>query len=239
MENEKDTNHLTMETVTQNLFQLVLGGIDTTSHTFMNILNILVNHPEVQDKAYEELVRVVGTHRLPQHSDEADLPYINALITEAIRFRPIVTPGIPHTTVEEDTYMGYRIPAGIPVVINNHAIHFNPDVYEDPLVFKPERYLDGGEDLGEKSRRRPHYTFGAGRRVCPGQAFSETSLFLTVSRLLWSFKVHHPLDANGKENPIPLMSTDCILFCIAPRTKMRFIPRHGNVEILVGAPTQA
>jgi cytochrome P450 len=232
MENEKENNYLTMESVTQNLFQLVVAGVDTTSNTFMNTLNILVNHPEIQDKAYEEIVKVVGNHRLPNHADE--IPYIDALVTESMRFRPLFTPGgIPHTTVEEDTYEGYRIPAGTPVVFNNHIIHFDPTLYKDPLVFNPDRYLME-EDLGEKPVRKPHYGFGAGPRICPGQAFSEMSLFLTIARLLCSFKLLHPLDVNGQENPVPLMGTDGVLFSFAPRSKIRFVPRHENMDSLIG-----
>jgi cytochrome P450 len=231
MENEKENNYLTMESVTQNLFLLVTSSVDTTAHTFILILNILVNHPGIQERAYEEIVKVVGTHRLPDQTDE--IPYIDALVTESMRFRPFVTPGVPHTTVEEDTYEGYRIPAGTPVMMNNYALHFDPTLYKDPFVFNPDRYL-GEEDLGEKSVRKPHYAFGAGRRICPGQAFSEMSLFLTVARLIFSFKLLHPLDANGQESPVPLSDVDSLLFTFVPTSKMRFVPRHENMDSLIG-----
>lgn len=68
--------------------------------------------PEAQKKAQAELDRVVGPHRLPDHSDKASLPYVNALLKETLRWQNVVPMSLPHYTVEDIEYRGYFIPKG-------------------------------------------------------------------------------------------------------------------------------
>jgi len=75
-------------------------------------------HPHVVRKAQEELDRVVGCERLPQISDQEDLPYISALIKELLRWSCPVPIGVPKRVVQDDVYKGYFIPAGATVVEN-------------------------------------------------------------------------------------------------------------------------
>lgn len=96
----------------------------------------MMNFPEVQTKAQAELDTVVGSHRLPVFEDRADLPYVNAIISEILRWQPatpvgtsaarhskrsidaILLSAIPHTNSTVDQYKGYFIPKG-PLVIGN------------------------------------------------------------------------------------------------------------------------
>ena len=63
-------------------------------------------YPEVQKKAQDEILRVVGTGRLPQVADRDSLPYVGAVITETMRLHPSVAVGIPHRMTKDDTYKG-------------------------------------------------------------------------------------------------------------------------------------
>ena len=85
-------------------------------------------HPEKQKKAQAELDAVIGPTRLPEFADEDSLPYICALIKELLRWRSVVPLGIPHRSVEEDQYRGYRIPKGSIVIANiwYDDSHLNP-----------------------------------------------------------------------------------------------------------------
>ena len=78
----------------------------------------MILHPQVQDRAQEELDRVIGRERLPTLEDEEDLPYIGALIKEVIRWMPIAPIGFPHRAIEEDVYRGYHIPKDTLVIVN-------------------------------------------------------------------------------------------------------------------------
>lgn len=70
----------------------------------------MAKYPDVQRRAQEEIDRVVGTDRLPTFADDADLPYVNALVKEIFRWRPTAPLAIPHASMEDDTYNGLFIP---------------------------------------------------------------------------------------------------------------------------------
>ena len=81
--------------------------------------------PEVQQRAHEELDRVIGQHRLPNFSDLKDLPYVRAVIMETLRWMPVTPFGVPHAVTSDDYYKGYYIPKGaciIPVGFSPSAL---------------------------------------------------------------------------------------------------------------------
>jgi cytochrome P450 len=75
-------------------------------------------HPEIQVKAQEEIDRVVGSSRLPNIDDRPNLPYVEALMNEVLRFSSILPQGVPHKVRENDVFQGYTIPAGSIVMPN-------------------------------------------------------------------------------------------------------------------------
>lgn len=75
-------------------------------------------YPNIQAKAQEELDRVVGRNRLPDFSDEEDLPYISAICFELLRWHPVAPFGVPHRNIAEDEYRGMLIPMGSTVISN-------------------------------------------------------------------------------------------------------------------------
>lgn len=79
-------------------------------------------HPEVQKKAQAELDAVVGPGRLPDHSDQPNMPYMNALVKEALRWAPALPFSIPHRASEDLEYDGYFIPAGTILIPNTWCV---------------------------------------------------------------------------------------------------------------------
>ena len=73
--------------------------------------------PDTQSAAQKELDAIVG-NRLPMSDDRDNLPYVNALVQEVLRWHPVVPLGVAHRTTDEDIYDGYRIPKGAIVVAN-------------------------------------------------------------------------------------------------------------------------
>lgn len=74
--------------------------------------------PEVQRKAQQELDKVVGNNLLPQFNDRENLPYINALVKEVLRWHPVVPMNVAHTSIEDDICEGYFIPKGSSILAN-------------------------------------------------------------------------------------------------------------------------
>ena len=75
-------------------------------------------NPHVVRKAQEELDRVLGSERLPDFSDQEDLPYIFAIVKEPFRWGCPFPIGLPKRVTEDDTYNGYFIPAGAVIFEN-------------------------------------------------------------------------------------------------------------------------
>ncbi|MCJ1409174.1 hypothetical protein MMC19_003252 [Ptychographa xylographoides] len=180
------------------------AGSDTTASTLCSGFLALITHPETLIAAHEEVDRVIGPDRTPTFADEAQLPYIRALCKEILRWRPVaVLGGTPHASTEDDVYEGWYIPAGTTILGNSWAINLNDQYYPNPHHFNPLRFLDDASaatyvnsnekaDL-EKGKPHPaksgHSSFGWGRRICPGMAMAENSLFAAVSKLVWAFDI--------------------------------------------------
>ena|ERR1700761_3187496 len=86
----------------------------------------MILNPEVQSKAQEELDRVVGPNRLPEFSDESDLPYLRAICKEVLRWEPVLPLGLPHRNIRDDEYRGMFIPKGSTILVNQWSVCQQP-----------------------------------------------------------------------------------------------------------------
>ena len=179
---------------------LLEAGSDTTSSTLYAFVQAMVLYPEAQKKAQAEIDKVVGD-RPPTMDDESNLQYVRACIKETLRWMPTTILGaVPHAVTKDDEYMGYRIPKGAGILNNVWAIHMDPKRHPDPRRFEPERYINDTQSLYDSAAnadgtKRDVFTFGAGRRICPGMHVAERSLFLGMSRILWAFNVKPTKDS--------------------------------------------
>ncbi|KAH6651500.1 cytochrome P450 [Truncatella angustata] len=179
---------------------LMEGGSDTTAGAFETFILAMAAHPEIQMKAQNEVDKVFGKGGVQtQKLKASSLPYLKACFLETLRWRPGFPLSIPHAMTQKDTYQGYCLPANTTILMNIWAVHHDPDEYDAPDVFSPERFLKNSlgikktgtalkEALADQSRRQT-YGFGAGRRVCAGQRMAENSMIMTMSKLLWSFDI--------------------------------------------------
>ena len=123
----------------------------------------MVVYPGAMKKAQEELDRVVGKGELPDFSHKDSLPYIDALIKELLRWSPPVPLSSPNRAMQDDVYRGYFIPRGATVIQNVWAISRDPNVYPNPDVFNPDRFLKDGK-INPLVFNPEDRIFGAGRR---------------------------------------------------------------------------
>ena len=123
----------------------------------------MIVNPGAMKKAQEELDRVVGKEELPNFSHKADLPYIDALVKELLRWSPPFPIGIPNRVMQNDFYRGYLIPEGATVIQNIWAIFRDPNIYPDPETFNPDRFLKDGK-INPLVLNPEDRVFGAGRR---------------------------------------------------------------------------
>ena len=167
---------------------------DTMIITLTAFTAAMVLFPDVQRRAQEEIDCVVGAGRLPGINDRSNLPYIDAIIKEALRWWPIAPMGFPHTTTDNVEYNGLHIPKGAYLLPNVWWFLHDPEVYADPDSFSPERFLHPRNEP-DPSR----HAWGYGRRMCPGRFFSDTSLYLNIAQTLATFNITKAVGADGKE----------------------------------------
>ncbi|KAJ3573366.1 hypothetical protein NP233_g2460 [Leucocoprinus birnbaumii] len=207
------------------------GGAITSVSTVQSFFMALALYPEVQKKAQQELDNVLGG-RLPEFGDRPNLPYINAMVKESMRWHVVAPLSVPHKASEADEYCGYYIPKGTIIIGNAWSILHDPSIYEDPLEYKPERFLKDGKL--DPTVRDPTVAgfYGFGRRICPGRYFADNSMFICMAHLLSVYDIRPALDKDGKEIPIKPGMTDGVLSYPEPFT-CRIIPRSKKTVELI------
>ncbi|KAF9477129.1 cytochrome P450 [Pholiota conissans] len=182
--------------VSELAFTIYGAASDTIISALAALFYILVTRPDIQKKGQEEIDRVVGMERLPQFGDRALLPYTDALYRELLRFYPPTPMAVPHRVKEDDTYKGYFIPKGTIVSANVWAMTRDENLYPDPHVFKPERFINENGELTNDARV---LTYGFGRRICIGKYSASATLWMTIVSVLACFNFSKAKDADGKD----------------------------------------
>jgi cytochrome P450 len=149
-------NPLSDPVIRDHLMTLLLAGHDTTATALAWAFDLLAHHPAVADRLAEEV----------RSGDDA---YLDAVIKEVLRLRPVIAEAGRMLT-RPCTVAGHTYPAGVVVTANVHLAHRRPDVYPQPDVFRPERFLEGAPDV------HAWLPFGGGIRRCLGVAFATLEL---------------------------------------------------------------
>ncbi|TFK49674.1 cytochrome P450 [Heliocybe sulcata] len=174
---------------------LYAGGADTTVSAIHSFFLAMTLYPNVQRKAQAEIDAVVGQGRLPSFSDRDQLPYVEALVSEVLRWNPVAPLGVPHRLQEDDVHEGYLIPRDSLVIPNIWKFLHDPEMYADPEQFNPDRFLPQNGEGAEPDPRS--YCFGFGRRICPGMRVADASLFISCAMALAVFDISRAHDKFG------------------------------------------
>lgn len=171
-------------------------------------LLVMTLHPDWQEKARKEVDRVIGSDRIVDLTDSADLPILRACIKECIRWKPPVPLGVPRLVTGDDEYDGYYIPKNSVVHVLEQAISRDPALYPDGDTYRPERWLESEwpsyqEPLTVHPRLVGFSGFGSGRRVCPGVDLTEAELLVACGSIIWGFEMHPNVDPKTGEKLWP------------------------------------
>ncbi|KZT73750.1 cytochrome P450 [Daedalea quercina L-15889] len=223
---EEGLDHLDMAILAS---AFMIGGVETTASIMQWFSALIPAYPDIQQKAQEELDRVVGRDRLPTLEDEKNLPFCHAIIKEVERCHNPFWLGTPHVASEDFTYQGQYIPKDTVVILNTYSMHHDPERHVDPDKFEPERYIHDNTNNTESANltnpyKRDHWMFGAGRRICPGMIVAEYEIWLAISRMLWAFNM-----VEIPSEPIDLKEYDGLSGRSPVPFRIRLVPRHENV----------
>lgn len=182
-----------------NPFVLVqdTAGTDTTFITLDWTMTELLMNPQVMEKAQKEVRSILGERRVVAESDLHQLEYMRAVIKEIFRLHPQVPVLVPRESMEDVVIEGYRIPAKTRFFVNAWAIGRDPESWEDPNAFKPERFL--GSDIDYRGQDFELIPFGAGRRGCPAITFATAVVELALAQLLYIFVWELPPGITAKD----------------------------------------
>ncbi|KAL0745119.1 hypothetical protein Bca101_100971 [Brassica carinata] len=178
---ETQPEYYTDDIIKGLILTLTIGGTDTSAVTLKWAMSNLLNHPEVLKKARIEIDEKIGFDRLVDEPDIANLPYLQNIVLETLRLYPAVPLLLPHVSSDDCKVAGYDIPRGTMVLTNVWAMHRDPTLWEDPELFKPERF----EKEGEAEKPMP---FGMGRRACPGAVLAQRLVSLVLATLVQCFE---------------------------------------------------
>lgn len=165
---------------------LFLAGHETSASALSWSLYLLALFPEVQDKAWQETVSVIG-NRQPQPDDMGKLEYIRAVFREALRLYPPVgffaRQSLNRTTLRDKT-----VPKGSAVVISPWLIHRHREYWQAPDDFNPERF---GKEETRASLKNAYLPFGLGPRICIGAGFALQESSLILAELLKHYRFEY------------------------------------------------
>ncbi|KAJ6481795.1 cytochrome P450 [Mycena sanguinolenta] len=192
-ENSSD-NQVAQESLLKNILAVCYPGADTTVSALSTFILAMTMYPEVQKKAQAAIDQVI-CGRLPDFED--NIPYLDAVLRELLRWRPVVPLSIPHAVSEDDVYEGYHIPAGAIVLGNAQAILHDEATYgPHPDQFIPERWLTKDGKINTEMRD-PSAAWGFGRRICPGRDMAQWSIWICIASILATFNISKSLDEKG------------------------------------------
>ncbi|XVF82311.1 hypothetical protein PTKIN_Ptkin16aG0036200 [Pterospermum kingtungense] len=185
---------LTLEHIKAVLMNVFVAGTDTSSATLVWAMTFLMKNPRCMKIVQEEVRSLVGNKGFVNEDDIQDLPYLKAVIKETFRMQATVPLLVPRETIKECNIGGYTIPAKTLVFVNAWAVGRDPEAWENPEDFYPERFI--GSSIDYKGLDFELIPFGAGRRGCPGIYMGIATVELALANMLYKFDWEMPVGMN-------------------------------------------
>lgn len=213
--------NLTMGEVYGSVCELLLAGVDTTSNTLCWAMYHLARDPELQQAVYEEVSSAAPMDRIPVAEDIPNMPLLRGVIKETLRLYPVI-PTNARIVSEKEVEIGeYRFPKNTLFVLSHYAIARDEENFEDPLKFKPQRWLRDG---GMKHHPFSSIPFGYGVRACLGKRIAELEMHLALSRVIRMFELRW--DPKGED----IKSIARIVLSPSKPVNLQFLERKTHQE---------
>ncbi|KAH6891777.1 cytochrome P450 [Coprinopsis sp. MPI-PUGE-AT-0042] len=187
--------------VRDTLAAVYAAGSDTGVSAFGTFILAMVLNPDAQKKAQSAIDAAISLDDgLPDFSLFGKIPYIDAMVREVFRWRPVTPIAVPHAVIQDDVYNGYLIPAGATVIPNCWSMLHDTELYgPNTAKFDPSRFLDETETRINADMPLGLESFGFGRRVCPGIHIITEELWLAIVSVLAVFDLKSPDDLTNEE----------------------------------------
>ncbi|KAI8318921.1 cytochrome P450 [Martensiomyces pterosporus] len=170
---------------------LTLGaGAETSSNTLTWTVHLLMLHPQYYRRAVDEVrSNFDKDHLITFDEIKEKLPFLEACVYESMRIRPTI-PSLPRIVPPGGvTFQGHFIPEGYTCLVAIPAANMNRDMWSNPHIFNPERFIDNEEN------KRNVLTFSSGVRICPGRHLAWVEILTTLANLFNVYDFALPGDA--------------------------------------------
>ncbi|XP_049362537.1 premnaspirodiene oxygenase-like [Solanum verrucosum] len=185
MENDELRFPVTTDNIKAVILDMFFVGTETSATTIQWALSELMKNPNIMTKAQGEARCVCKGKKDLDDSDLEKLKYLKLVVKETLRLHPPGPLLIPRECREETTIGGYTIPLKTKVIVNCWATARDPESWDDPENFVPERFENSSVDF--KGNHYQFIPFGAGSRICPGMQYSLALVMYPLAQLLYHF----------------------------------------------------
>ena len=206
---------LSDDDICHELVLFILAGHDTTSTTLTYSLWALGHHPAIQDRVFDE-VSALGDRPLTP-DDVPRLGHTVRVLHEALRLCPPGA-GTPRLLNKDLAVDGYRLEAGTVAVVSFYAMHRNPELWDDPLTFDPDRFLP---ERSQGRSRWQYLPFGGGPRSCIGDHFAMLEATLALATIVRAARIESLNDDFPLATPFTVVAAEPIGARVHPRTSTR------------------
>jgi cytochrome P450 len=174
---------LSDEDICNDLLIFMLAGHDTTATALTHALWALGRHPAIADRVAAEVAALGDRELTPD--DVPRLGYTRQVLDESLRLCPPAA-GVGRLALQDIAIDGYRVEAGSIVAVGIQAVHRDPELWENPLVFDPDRF---SAEACARRRRWEFVPFAGGPRSCIGEHFAVLETTLTLATIIRSVEV--------------------------------------------------
>ena len=180
----------TPKDVLSSIIDLMFAGVDTTSNTMQWILYELAKNPDKQAALFDEIKTVLpASSAAVSHQDLKHLPFLKAVVKETLRLHPVLNK-IFRVLSKDLVLSGHKVPAGTQIMISSYVMSHDPDLFDQPEQFLPERWLKSNES--NDFHKFSSLPFGFGRRMCLGRRLAELELHVLLTHLVLNFHFKYP-----------------------------------------------
>jgi cytochrome P450 len=170
--------------IRDELMTIFLAGHETTANALAWTWYLLGHHPQAEERLLSEIDTVL-CNRPPNIEDIPALTYSAMVFSEALRLYPPAWMFARHA-IEEDSVMGYRIPAGSMLFLSPYVTQHHPEHWVEPERFDPERF---NQLRSQEQARYAYFPFGGGPRQCIGNHFAQVEALLIMARMLQRYRI--------------------------------------------------
>ncbi|GAU26890.1 hypothetical protein TSUD_02930 [Trifolium subterraneum] len=197
MNNHSLSFELTLDRIKALLMNIFIAGTDTSAATVVWAMTALMNNPRVMNKVQMEIRNLNENKDFINEDDIEKLPYLKSVVKETLRLFPPTPLLLPREAIENCNIDGYEIKPKTLVYVNAWAIGRDPENWEDPKEFYPERFFTSSVDV--KGNNFELIPFGSGRRMCPAMNMGMLTVELSLANLIHSFDWKLPNDFDKEQ----------------------------------------